>query len=430
MSIRATAQTLDRLTDGQLVERAQTGEQAAFGELYDRYFERIYDFLTRMMRSRSEAEDITQDTFIRAMRSLDKLDNPASFKSWIFTIARNTALNRLQQSNRTRSMPSMGDDTDETLELNIVDTDRLGSPQDAVQAEAVASLVWEAASGLNSKQYSLLDLHIRQGLDSGEIAEVLNVSRNNAYVMLNRMKAALAETVTAYIMMNEGRSNCPDLAHALDRASIGRFSPAARKVVARHITSCEICQDAQAQLVSPIAILGALVPAPAAFGVRESIRDNVMSQWPAAGTAPADSGQDIRQPGPQLLASIVSIVVGVAILAGLIYTSFANDDSGAPAQTGADTAMIFVFNDSNGDILEGVGIQLFSPDSGEPVVSAATGPDGSITWDDAVPGTYDLIIDRLPPGIDLPDDDRLWQVQVEPGERLVLTATVQTVGTQ
>jgi len=427
MSAQITPQRLHKLSDGELVELAQSGDRDAFAELYDRYFDRVYDFLTRMMRNRSEAEDITQDTFIRAMNSLGRLDSTGSFKSWLFTIARNTALNRLKRSGRSRPMPVVGEDSGDTLELYIVDSDRLGNPQDAVQAEAVASLVWEAASGLNPKQYSLLDLHIRQGLDSSDIAEVLNVNRNNAYVMLNRMKAALAETVTAYIMMNEGRLACPDLDTALNKASIGRFSPAARKVVTRHVDSCVFCQERQAELVSPVAILGALVPAPAAAGVKDSIRDNVLGQWPASGFASEPASGITSALDPRLLVSLASVVVGIAILAGLIGQSFTGG-GGDAAQAQSGTALTLVFTGADGSPLDGVGVQLFSVDDGQPALGGSTDAAGTLNWEDAESGIYDLVIERLPAGVDLADAERVWRVTIDAGERLVLTATLHSSG--
>ncbi len=422
MNARLATRELDKLSDRQLVERAQVGERDAFAALYDRYFEPIYDFLTRMMRNRAEAEDTTQDTFIRAMNSLGKLDNPDRFKSWLFTIARNTALNRLERSSRSQPMPVVGTDSGETMELYIVDSDLLGNPQDAVQAEAVASLVWEAASGLNPKQYSLLDLHIRQGLDSGDIAGVLNVSRNNAYVMLNRMKAALAETVTAYIMMIEGRNSCADLDAALNRASIKRFSPAARKVVTRHISGCLDCQDRQAELVSPVAILGALVPVPAAPGAMESIRESVLSQWPAAG-APASS-QTADGTNVAMLASIASIAGGIIILLLVLLNSPGEAANGN--QEGAGTGFQLVFQNDAGNALPGIGVQIYAQDDRGRVFSGTTNRNGAVTWSGATAGTYDVVIGRVPEEIGIPDSERVYSITITPGEHLVLTATLQT----
>ena len=87
-------------SDGELVARSLRGESEAFGELYDRYFSAVYDFLHRTMRNPDEAADVTQETFLRAMESLGSLTNPAAFKSWLFTIAHHRALNRLEKQKR------------------------------------------------------------------------------------------------------------------------------------------------------------------------------------------------------------------------------------------------------------------------------------------------------------------------------------------
>jgi RNA polymerase sigma factor (sigma-70 family) len=165
--------------DAALVALAQAGDAAAFAELYERYFDRIYDFLARMVRDRAEAADLTQDTFLRAMDRLDTLRSGTSFKSWLFTIARNTALNRLERAGRLQPLERTTASGEE-IRYDVVDTDRSGSPEAAAEAASLAALVWEAAEALDSRAYSVLHLTVRDGLDSAEIAEVLGVSRNNA----------------------------------------------------------------------------------------------------------------------------------------------------------------------------------------------------------------------------------------------------------
>src|SRR4051794_29455055 len=99
-------------TDAELVERATGGDQDAMSELYERYFDRVYDFLTRLIHDRTEAADIAQDTFIKAMTGLGGLTSGASFKCWLFTIARNTALNRLEKASRVRPLDGGRSDED------------------------------------------------------------------------------------------------------------------------------------------------------------------------------------------------------------------------------------------------------------------------------------------------------------------------------
>ncbi|MEX2315281.1 MAG: sigma-70 family RNA polymerase sigma factor, partial [Thermomicrobiales bacterium] len=154
---------VDRRDDAELVLAAVGGDQQAFADLYERYIGPVYDFLARMLRDRNEAEDVAQETFVRAMQALGSLQQGTNFRGWIFTIARNTSLNRIERQKRVRplALSTSGDDGEE-YELDIVDTNRFSDPAEAAGSAAVAALVWEAAAGLDPKQYALLDLHLRQ----------------------------------------------------------------------------------------------------------------------------------------------------------------------------------------------------------------------------------------------------------------------------
>ena len=79
------------MEDVLLVRRAVAGDLDSFGQLYDAYFNRVYDFCWRILRDADEAADATQDVFTTAMQTLGGLSKAASFKSWIFTIARVSA---------------------------------------------------------------------------------------------------------------------------------------------------------------------------------------------------------------------------------------------------------------------------------------------------------------------------------------------------
>ena len=281
---------MDQLAETSLVELAKAGDQHAFAELYSRYFDPVYDFVSRMTRNRDEAADIAQDTFLKAMNALGGLQKGASFKSWIFTIARNTTLNRLEKASRTRPLTFEDDEGDE-VSFDVVDTDRFSDPEEAAQAGAMASLVWEAAAGLDPKQHSLLDLHLRQGLDSGEIADVLGVTKNNGYVMLNRLKKAVEEAIGAFIMFKSGRQYCASLDAVLSKADIQGMSPETRKLVERHVAQCPGCEERKRKL-APLAAFAAFGAIGSPVGAKAHILEGLMQQWPgpAAGGGPAGPG--------------------------------------------------------------------------------------------------------------------------------------------
>ena len=121
---------MDHPDDAVLVEQARAGDQEAFAALYDRYFDAVYDFVARMLRNRDEAADVAQDTFLKAMGALPRLTDPGRVRSWLFSIARNTALNHIERSRRSRPLVMVDEDGEE-VPMDIVDTDRLGDPERA-----------------------------------------------------------------------------------------------------------------------------------------------------------------------------------------------------------------------------------------------------------------------------------------------------------
>jgi len=84
-------------TDEQLVSRYLSGDQNALEILIKRYLSQIYGFVLTYAKSEDVAEDITQDTFVKVWKKIKKFDADKKFKSWIFTIARNTALDHLKK---------------------------------------------------------------------------------------------------------------------------------------------------------------------------------------------------------------------------------------------------------------------------------------------------------------------------------------------
>lgn len=391
--------------DAQLVELAKEGDQAAFAELYQRYVGPVHDFLVRMMRNRAEAEDVTQDTFIRAMQALGNLHHGASFRAWIFTIARNTALNRLERTRRLRPLALEPDEEGEERELDIVDASRFADPHEAAGSAEIAALVWEAAAGLSPKEYSLLDLHLRQGLDSGEIAEVLGVTKNNAYVMLNRLRHAVEASIGAYVMMHAGRAACPDLDAELARIDARVLSPATRKAIDKHIAGCAICSRTKQEMVSPLALLGSLAPAPLTPEAQQRILGEVLAQWPAG--TPAGNAELPRRPRqtPREWLELHRVPV-FGLLAGLGLLLVALLAPGSPlgnrlfGAAGPDLATLVVeVRDQRDTPVGGVLLALYSPSGGPAVRSGQTGVDGRVAWSGLPPGDYLIGIAALPPGV-------------------------------
>ncbi len=95
------------IADDALAAKALEGDREAFADLYERYFDRVYDLLIRMIRNPAVASDVAQDTFMKILSGLGTRPPEVSFKAWLYTIARNTAIDRLRRTRRMVPMPAV-----------------------------------------------------------------------------------------------------------------------------------------------------------------------------------------------------------------------------------------------------------------------------------------------------------------------------------
>src|SRR5690606_30541761 len=179
--------------DAAWVEAARSGDPDAFGRLFDRWFDPVYDVAWRIVRDRDTAAEVAQDVVLVAWPGLDGPAQPGSFGGWVRRIARNRALNRLDRERR-----SLPDDAAaaEVLDRSAPDVDMTAALGEHEQAE----LVWAAASALGERDASLLDLHLRHGFGAREIADELGVTANNAHQLLHRLKGKLAGAIRAWVL--------------------------------------------------------------------------------------------------------------------------------------------------------------------------------------------------------------------------------------
>ena len=307
-------------TDGELAVEAQAGDSAAFTELYDRYFQRVYDYLTRMTRNRDDAAELTQDTFLRAMTNLGQLRDPQRFRSWLFAIARSQALNRIER--RKRSVPVSPTPEDEAMPnsvLTAIADDPRADPETVAAYNEMSDLVWEAAESLDERTYTVFDLTVRQGLDSAEIAEVMGVSAGAGYTMVSRMKTRVGDSIGTYMLMRKGSRDCEQLAEIVEAAEIPPVSKSNRRTVDRHVRDCDICTRTKKAMVAPSSVFGAFAMVAAPAGLQAQIRQKLKSEWTPP--PPPPGGASPRWRRGVLAGSAVLIVIIAAVLAGLWFAT-------------------------------------------------------------------------------------------------------------
>ncbi len=305
------------LDDRALEQAAAAGDRDAFGALYNRHFDRVYDFTFRILRNADEAADIAQESFLRAMKGLKNGKKKAAFSTWLFIIARNLALNKIQRSRW--DVTPIGD---RAHVFEQIDVARLGDPEAVAAATELAHLVWEAANGLDPKQYSLLDLHLRQGLDSGEIAQVLGITKGNAYTKLSRLKDAFESSVVALILTRGAGNRCGQLSELIRDRPVAEMTPSLRRIIGAHVQNCAACEDRKRRLLSPSALFGAFAAVPAPIGLKQRGAEAWKASWEgmagdAAGVGPFHALEVGRTVG-ETLSTRTMAVLALLILASVV----------------------------------------------------------------------------------------------------------------
>lgn len=179
-----------------LVAEAQAGDGAAFTALFDQYHGPITGYLARLTGNRDAADDLTQETFLKAYRGLGRTGADLSFRPWLYRIATNTARSWQRRQRIVRWLP-FGDDA--------------GTPEPRDERDLATALgeheaVVAALRSISPAQASILLLRHDQGLTVEEAAVVMKVSTNTAKVRLHRARKAFA---SAYAALDSGAALLP-----------------------------------------------------------------------------------------------------------------------------------------------------------------------------------------------------------------------------
>lgn len=169
----------------ELLQETMNGNIDAWGEIVRRYQDATYGIALGILKNPTDAEDITQDAFIRAYQKLDLYDMSKKFSTWLFTITANLAKNRLR---RERFLTPLKD----TFPLFGGE-----DPADAAKRDERRSHVQEALASLDEKYRTPLVLRFYGELNYRDIAEALGVPKGTVKTRIHRGKQALKDRLTA-----------------------------------------------------------------------------------------------------------------------------------------------------------------------------------------------------------------------------------------
>ncbi len=294
--------------DARLAEAFRDGDDAAFAALYARYVRPIHDHVRGLVGEAATAEDVTQAVFLQAFEQRRTLRDPAAVRGWLYRIAHNLAMNQLT---RTRPMTEL--DIDAPIPSMEPD------PEQQLLRDQSVSLVWDAAASLEPRQFAVLDLSLRKGLSSAEIADALGLDTAQVSVLLTRAREALGNAVR-FLVVARRRRHCDRLA-ALVPAGVRRLTAEQRASVDHHVRRCPACQRMAAVLTGPGQLFAAapLLAVPATI---EIWRAQPASAMTAASPVPHHLAGRIARAvrRPVAAATTAAVAVAVVVTAAVVVT--------------------------------------------------------------------------------------------------------------
>jgi RNA polymerase sigma-70 factor (ECF subfamily) len=186
--------------DATLVRRAQRGDLDAFDELIQRYQERIYSAIYHMTANHEDANDLAQETFIKAYRALPSFKGDATFFTWLYRIAVNKTLNFLRQRKHRlqMSLNDLDGQVEKDPDLVALISDK--TPRREVNLAELQEKLNKAMLQLSDTHRMVVTLHDIQGLPHEEIARIMDCNvgtvRSRLFYARQQLQAHLAEFLT------------------------------------------------------------------------------------------------------------------------------------------------------------------------------------------------------------------------------------------
>ena len=188
--------------DVQLMLKFQKGDKASFEILMRKYYPRILNFVYRYSRSREIAEDLTQEVFLKVFKTASRYQPQSKFRTWLYTIAKNTSLNELRARKRiTVSLDENLKSGEDEFQRQIEDTTEINPDEQALHNE-MAATVKEAISALPENQRLAVILRRYENLSYEEIAKTMNVTPKAVKSLLNRAKENLKQKLAKFARLD------------------------------------------------------------------------------------------------------------------------------------------------------------------------------------------------------------------------------------
>jgi RNA polymerase sigma-70 factor (ECF subfamily) len=196
----------DREIDQQLVERAQRGDKRAFDLLVVKYQRKLARLLSHFIHDAAEVEDVTQETFIKAYRSLSSFRGDSAFYTWLYRIGINAAKNFLVAQKRRASTTTnefdieVAENFEEGSQLR-----ELNTPENELMSKQIAQTVHQALQALPEELRSAITLREIEGLSYEEIASIMSCPTGTVRSRIFRAREAIADKLQSVMEIGKDK---------------------------------------------------------------------------------------------------------------------------------------------------------------------------------------------------------------------------------
>jgi RNA polymerase sigma factor (sigma-70 family) len=193
-----------RLSDEAIIERCLEGDGNAFSQLVEKYQNAVYGLCYHIVGNFADAQDLTQETFVRAYLDLPRMRDRSKFASWLHRITANTCKMWLRDRKGTDDLPL------EAVDQAERDFAHGGSPQDRAEAEELRLSITEAIASLSEKNRLAVTLYYIDGLSYDEIGDFLSLSTSAVKSRLHRARTQLKEELISMVEDNFDKHKLPE----------------------------------------------------------------------------------------------------------------------------------------------------------------------------------------------------------------------------
>ncbi len=187
-------------TDQELIDQTLNGDTRSFGVLVERYQNFVFTIVYRMVKVREEAEEVSQDSFIKAFESLSSYRGESKFSSWLYSIAYRKALDSLRKNKKHRALEIIDDITEGEI-------DTIDNALHFLEEKERKKTIQDCILKLSEDEAAIITLYYFEDQSVREIAGITKLSEDNIKVKLYRSRKKLFSSLKHFVLPEITNSN-------------------------------------------------------------------------------------------------------------------------------------------------------------------------------------------------------------------------------